>query len=112
MSIRKKAQITWKSTDAKNRRTQEATKHNHLAIGVPAFSSSLLPLFRFVAYRISRPVSEFNLYCDAFGRESAYYFCPRCDVTLERDYQAYCDRCGQQLDWKRIDKARRRFSDG
>ena len=32
--------------------------------------------------------------------------CPRCRLTLEREYQAYCDRCGQALDWKHFKKAR------
>lgn len=26
--------------------------------------------------------------------------CPACKVTLEREYQNYCDRCGQRLGWK------------
>lgn len=25
--------------------------------------------------------------------------CPRCRTTMEREYMAYCDRCGQCLDW-------------
>lgn len=31
--------------------------------------------------------------------------CPRCRVTLEREYQAFCDRCGQCLSWKNFSKA-------
>lgn len=31
--------------------------------------------------------------------------CPRCEITLEREYMAYCDRCGQCLDWRKIKKA-------
>lgn len=31
--------------------------------------------------------------------------CPRCLCTFEREYTAFCDRCGQRLDWKDIDKA-------
>ena len=26
--------------------------------------------------------------------------CPACRVTIEREYQSYCDRCGQRLGWK------------
>ena len=26
--------------------------------------------------------------------------CPRCEITMEREYQSYCDRCGQQLSWR------------
>lgn len=35
-----------------------------------------------------------------------YYVCPRCDMTLSRDYQAYCDRCGQHLGWQSIGSIR------
>ena len=31
--------------------------------------------------------------------------CPRCKLTLDREYQRFCDRCGQRLDWSRYDKA-------
>lgn len=31
--------------------------------------------------------------------------CPRCQISLEREYQAYCDRCGQALDWDSFDSA-------
>ena len=30
---------------------------------------------------------------------TSYPVCPRCSRTLEREYQTYCDRCGQRLDW-------------
>ena len=29
--------------------------------------------------------------------------CPRCKVTLEREYMGFCDRCGQRLDWEKWD---------
>jgi len=35
----------------------------------------------------------------------AYPVCPRCDCTMEREYQAFCDRCGQRLLWKGFRKA-------
>ena len=33
------------------------------------------------------------------GRAVVYPVCPRCGITMEREYQHFCDRCGQQLDW-------------
>lgn len=33
-----------------------------------------------------------------------YAKCPRCRVPLERDFQSYCDRCGQALDWSMWDE--------
>lgn len=34
-----------------------------------------------------------------------YPVCPRCRSTLEREYQAYCDRCGQCLGWQSFPRA-------
>ena len=31
--------------------------------------------------------------------DGKYCICPRCRITLDRDFQRYCDRCGQHLDW-------------
>lgn len=36
---------------------------------------------------------------------SAFPVCPRCGISMEREYQSYCDRCGQCLDWKDLSKA-------
>ncbi len=36
---------------------------------------------------------------------TCYPLCPRCDLPLEREYQNYCDRCGQCLDWNGLEKA-------
>ncbi len=36
---------------------------------------------------------------------SYYPVCPGCQITLEREYQNYCDRCGQRLDWSGFDTA-------
>lgn len=44
-----------------------------------------------VSYRIALPVKEYN----ALG----YFLCPRCHAPFEREYQKYCDRCGQHLRW-------------
>lgn len=40
-----------------------------------------------------------------FRRDGLYAVCPRCRCSLERDYQSYCDRCGQALDWRSYDHA-------
>lgn len=41
-----------------------------------------------------------------------YYLCPRCAVTLDREFQNYCDRCGQKLDWSGYRKARLIYPNG
>lgn len=28
-----------------------------------------------------------------------YPLCPRCRIPMDREYQRFCDRCGQRLDW-------------
>lgn len=29
----------------------------------------------------------------------SYPVCPRCHVSMDREYTRYCDRCGQALSW-------------
>ena len=36
---------------------------------------------------------------------SCYPICPACDVPMEREYQNYCDRCGQCLGWRDFDRS-------
>ena len=62
-------------------------------------------LYDLAAYRHPRQVREYVLYQSTFGNASAFFLCPRCDLTLDREYQAFCDRCGQCLNWERIEKA-------
>lgn len=31
---------------------------------------------------------------------STYPLCPRCNLPMEREYQHFCDHCGQALSWK------------
>ena len=49
-----------------------------------------------MSFRIPRKVTEIRM----FKNGEAFPVCPACRVTLEREYQSYCDRCGQALDWK------------
>ena len=39
---------------------------------------------------------------------NGFYFplCPRCQVSLEREYSKFCDRCGQRLSWTGFGKAK------
>lgn len=42
----------------------------------------------------------------AWGKEiTCFPVCPRCGISLEREYQAYCDRCGQCLSWRDFSRA-------
>ena len=53
-----------------------------------------------ILYRTPLKICEVRLYGTA-----RYPVCPRCQCTLDREYQNYCDRCGQALDWREFDQA-------
>ncbi len=61
----------------------------------------------FLSYRIPMQIKAIHIYDDGNG----YYVCPRCQTTLDREYMAYCDRCGQCLKWKQIRKVTQLFND-
>ena len=54
-----------------------------------------------VSYRVALPVMRI---CK-FTNGDCYPVCPRCTETLDREYMAYCDRCGQCLNWQWFDSA-------
>lgn len=56
-------------------------------------------LLALASYRVPRPVTERVVFPDCSGAPS-YYVCPRCGITLEREFAAFCDRCGQRLGWR------------
>ena len=39
-----------------------------------------------------------------YANGDTYFQCPNCKVTMEREYQRYCDRCGQRLKWPALRK--------
>lgn len=47
------------------------------------------------SYRKALAVTEILL----FSNGDSYPCCPRCQITLDREYMSYCDRCGQLLGW-------------
>ena len=46
--------------------------------------------------RMPMAVVESRFFCGL----GCYPVCPYCKLTLDREYQHFCDRCGQELDWK------------
>lgn len=50
---------------------------------------------RELAFRTPAAVKEVFV----FPSGSSFPVCPRCKTTMEREYQKFCDRCGQKLDW-------------
>lgn len=64
-----------------------------------------LLLYQF-SYRVGMRVTEVMVFKSSFTGETGYYVCPRCRITLEREFMCFCDRCGQRLDWKGYKKAK------
>ncbi len=45
------------------------------------------------------PVTHIRCYRYSYG-DTGYPVCPNCKATMEREFQRYCDRCGQHLEWR------------
>ena len=52
-----------------------------------------------ISYRKPMTVHSGIVYRD----KSVYATCPRCEQTISREYQAYCNVCGQCLEWSNFD---------
>lgn len=71
----------------------------------PTLAHVILDLLLSPTYRLPKTVSAVRIYRD----ENIFSVCPRCDVCIEREYQGYCHRCGQHLDWSRLEDAEEIF---
>ena len=52
-----------------------------------------------------RPMSVTQRLIVSVRTKDGYFLCPRCKITLDREFVSYCDRCGQRLDWRNYKKA-------
>ncbi len=52
-----------------------------------------------LSYRNPMVVKSGIVYRD----NSLYAICPRCKQAIDREYQVFCDRCGQCLEWGDFD---------
>lgn len=68
-----------------------------------------LLVFTLLSYRQKMPVREVRIFSSSHGK-TGYYICPRCSITMERDFMSFCDRCGQRLGWKGYRKAKKIYS--
>ena len=55
-----------------------------------------------LSFRESRRVEKIIRLPNGF----CFPVCPRCQVSLEREYSRFCDRCGQRLSWIGFGKAK------
>lgn len=49
-------------------------------------------------FRHPMPVCRIHYFRRPHGLDG-FPVCPQCAITMEREYQRFCDRCGQSLDW-------------
>lgn len=56
-------------------------------------------------FRTPKPVTKVRIYRD----RNMYAVCPRCNTSMEYEYQFYCNHCGQHLEWSRYDDAEEEF---
>lgn len=75
--------------------------------GISMYPAALLlgAVFVLASFRIPMPVTELKEFPDCYGRP-AYYVCPRCGITMEREFMSFCDRCGQRLGWQGCQNAK------
>ncbi len=63
-----------------------------------------IPQPKELSFRIPMPVSQVIL-LGAGQETTSFPVCPRCGISLEREFQHYCDRCGQSLSWHGLSHA-------
>lgn len=56
-------------------------------------------------YRRPMRVSEIMEISDTRGKTS-WAICPRCGITMNREFMIFCDHCGQRLDWSMYEQAK------
>lgn len=57
-----------------------------------------------MVYRVPIPVTAVRVY-SSDPSSSAYPQCPHCKQPMTREYQAFCENCGQALSWRGFSKA-------
>ena len=78
-----------------------------LCVGFDLTPNELLipsEIWREMSFREPMPVTHIRCFRCPYGIAD-FPVCPQCGVTMEREYQAFCDRCGQCLTWKDFSKA-------
>ena len=78
-----------------------------LCVGFELTPNDLLipsKIWREMSFRKPMPVTQIRCFCCPYGI-TAFPVCPQCGATMEREYQSFCDRCGQCLNWKGFSKA-------
>ena len=78
-----------------------------LCVGFDLTPNDLLipsAIWQELSFRKPMPVTHIRCFRYLSG-VTGFPVCPQCGITMEREYQSFCDRCGQRLDWKGFSKA-------
>lgn len=67
-------------------------------------SSELSELIAAYSYRQPAMVTEIRVYRDG----TSFPICPKCDVSVDREYVNFCGYCGQRLNWCFLHRAKER----
>ena len=73
---------------------------SNLTIPAKKRKHSMRLFMEVVTYRVPLPVTKVIAFTN-----TTYPLCPRCDLSLEREYMSFCDRCGQKLNWDLFEHA-------
>lgn len=65
----------------------------------------IIDLLLSYTFRTPKPVTKVRIFSD----RNMYAVCPRCNISMEYEYQLYCNRCGQHLEWSKYDDAEEEF---
>lgn len=60
------------------------------------------------SYRIPKKVKKIRVHPD----NCFFGVCPRCNKSIDREYQDFCNCCGQMLDWSKLDEAEEEWIGG
>lgn len=74
---------------------------NNLVISAAKSKYSIRLFIDAATYRFPVPVTKV-IAC----ANTTFPICPRCAVSLEREYMSFCDRCGQKLNWDLFEYAK------
>ena len=92
---------------ARQRVTPSVVTLEKLCAGFQVTPNDLLivpNLYPDLLYREPMAVTQIRSY-HYYSGLTGYPIFLRCGKTMEREYQRYCDRCGQCLDWSSFDQA-------
>lgn len=71
----------------------------------PSRHRFIIDLLLSYTFRMPKPVTKVRVFSD----RNMYAVCPRCNISMEYEYQLYCNRCGQHLEWSKYDEAEEEF---